>query len=205
MTEEKHLRYLFASLGLVCLSINAAPISDITITGIPSGGSLVQWNTPINGPLVSDVWRVLAGPTYGAYFNNQLNVNAGDSGTLNLRLEGFGGFATLASIGGINGYRIDVTRGVDTLSLTCDVQGASCTSAGSSSMNGFAISQLQMTEDEVNVVGSFADQIAPGSGTNLTDIAVSFNYAADVTAVPEPATALLLAAGLLSLGLFRRR
>ena len=195
------MRYLLGGLLFASLSISAAPLTSITITGIPSGGNLVQWDTPVGGS-VSDVWRQV-GPTFGSYAANQLNVNAGASGTLNLRLEGFGGFAFLAGYGTITGYQIDVTHGLDTLSLSCTVAGLGCSSAASTTLNGLTISNLQMTQEETNIVGAFATGAAPGSGPNTSDIAVSFEYSA--AAVPEPATIGMIAAGLLGLGLLRRR
>ena len=68
------MRYLFACLVLACLSLSATPITAITITGIPSGGPLIQWNTP-TADGVSDIWREFSGPvSYGAYADNELDV-----------------------------------------------------------------------------------------------------------------------------------
>ena len=132
---------------------------------------------------VSDIWRI-TGPTFGPYSANQIDVSIGDSGTLNLQVEGFGGFAALFDYGGKTGYQIDVTRGGDTLSLVCTVEATSCHSADSSSIHGFTISNFIMSEIEANLVASFANAAAPGTGTNISDIAVRFDYSA-TSAVPS--------------------
>jgi hypothetical protein len=150
------------------------------------------------------VWRQLAGPTYGAYESNPISINAGDTGTFILRLEGFSGFAS-ASLNSATSYGLSVVHGADTLGLTCVVSGTSCSSAASSGpINGLTISNFSMTESTVDLVAAFATSAAPGQGPNTgTDLVVSFDYS--VAAVPEPSTMAIAAAGLSVLALLRRR
>jgi hypothetical protein len=172
------------------LALKADIFSNITITGEPSTGPLVQWVTPIT-PGISNVWRDLGGGSYGAYFDHLLTVNPGDSGTLDLRIAGFGGFAFLDPYGSKTGYQIDVVDGSHTLSLDCVVTGHTCSGTGQSSSNGIKIWNFTMQDlPGTDSVYEFADSTgnAPGFGDSGSNIAVSLQYS-----VPEPSALLLTA------------
>ena len=190
------LRKLAATGALITGSLFAGTISSITITNL-DGSRPNEWDTPVGAP-AADIW-VQIGSTYGAYANNLLTVNPGDSGVLTLRLEGFGGFADLID----PDYSLALVHGPDTLTLACSVSGTSCTSTAADTVNGLTISDLNMVESDIDIVAAFATGPPPGSGPNSSvDIAVTLNYD---FAAPEPATVFLLVAGLAGLAVPRRR
>ena len=182
----------FFVIGAGCA--NAGIISSIIVTGTIAE-QFTQWNTPV-GDQIPDVWRQLPGPAYAAYASNLLSVNPGDSGTLSLRLDGFGGFAAL----GNTVYSLLVTHGPDSLGLSCNPAGATCTNAGfNGPVRGFLISNFSMSESDVDLVPAFANGQGPDSAK---DFVVTFNYSlAPGSSIPEPATVLLAVAGLVMLKL----
>ena len=132
-------------IGVCCA--NAGIISSIIITGTIAE-QFTQWNTPVVDQ-IPDVWRQLAGPTYAAYASNLLTVNPGDSATLSLRLDGFGGFAAL----GNTVYSLLVAHDSDSLGLSCNPAGATCRNVGfNGPKKGFLISNFSMSESNVDLV-----------------------------------------------------